>query len=271
VSEEPRSATTAVRPEAPAPLWWLDGRLVSELPRLRAGCYTTGRYGGGRVRHETEVAARLVRDAKALVGTELDRDTCLEAMRQIGEKSFGAGAGIVRLDVARGVDGILHLLGRGRSLEPPTDCWRAIVHSELHPGPRPPLGVKRARDHALLRAAERAERFGVDEALLVGPDGCLVEGSRSNLFVRMTDGTFVTPPISAGAVRGVAREILLERMPDAREEAVTVELLRTAREVVLTNAVRGALPVVRIDGATVGNGQPGPGAKRLALLLDSCA
>ncbi|NNL84555.1 MAG: aminotransferase class IV [Myxococcales bacterium] len=271
MTEEPRSATTAERPEAPAPLWWLDGRLVSELPRLRAGCYTTGRYVAGRIRHETEVAARLVRDANALVGSELDRDRCLEAMRQIGEKSFGASAGIVRLDVARGADGILHLLGRGRSLGPPVDCWRAIVHSELHPGPRAPLGVKRARDRVLLRAAERAERFGVDEALLVGPDGCLIEGSHSNLFVRLADGTFVTPPISAGAVRGVAREILLENVPDTREERVSVDVLRAAREVVLANAVWGALPVVRIDGTTVGNGQPGPGAKRLALLLDTYA
>lgn len=271
MTEEPRSATTAPRSEAPPPLWWLDGRLVSELPRLRAGCYTTGRFVAGRIRHETEVAARLVRDARALVGSDLDADSCLEAMRQIGEKSFGSGAGIVRLDVAQGADGILHLLGHGRSLGPPVECWRSVVHSEIHPGPRSPLGVKRARDHVLLRAAERAERFGVDEALLVGPDGCFVEGSRSNLFVRTTDGTFVTPPLSSGAVRGVAREVLLEHVPDTREEAVSVDLLRSAREVVLTNAVRGALPVVRIDGTIVGNGLPGPGAKRLALLLEAHA
>ncbi len=262
-------------PERPlgsaADFWWLDGRVVAELPPLRAGCYTTGRYTSGQIRHAESLADALVRDAHDLVGGELDRGTCLDALRQIGEKCFGESGGVVRLDVALGVDGILHLVGRGRPLGPETNAWRAVLHSEIHPGPRPPLGVKRARDTVLLEASERAERFGVEEALLIGPGGDVVEGALTNVFVRTGEGHFLTPPIEAGAVRGVARELLLQSFPDIREAPVRVSQLRAAREVIVTDAVHGAIAVIRVDGAFVGNGQPGPGAKRMAALLDAHA
>ena len=113
--------------------------------------------------------------------------------------------------------------------------------------------------------------MGADETLVAHAHGDWVEGGRSNLFVRDEEGRFLTPPLSRGAVRGVAREILLERDPMAVEAEITDTILRGAREVVATNAVRGAVPLLRIDGRPVGDGGIGPGAERLAALLDAAA
>ena len=43
--------------------------------------------------------------------------------------------------------------------------------------------------------------------------------------------------------------------------------LRSAREIVVANAVRGARPVVRLDGRAVGDGRPCPWARRLDAAL----
>ncbi|HSJ73962.1 MAG TPA: hypothetical protein VK904_06565, partial [Miltoncostaeaceae bacterium] len=53
----------------------------------------------------------------------------------------------------------------------------------------------------------------------------------------------------------------------AREEALDEAAWRGAREIVLTNAVAGALAVVAVDGAPVGDGRPGALARAIATAL----
>ena len=65
----------------------------------------------------------------------------------------------------------------------------------------------------------------------------------------------VTAP-ARGLLAGVARAIAMEAV-GAREEALPEADWRGAREIVLTNAVAGALAVVAVDGAPVGDGPPG--------------
>ena len=231
---------------------WLDGEWVSTLPQMAPGCYTTGRYSAGRLRHGDALAGRLVRDAHALGLGSVDGEACLEAMRRVGEKVFGTGGGIVRIDAARDESGRVRLLGRGRSLGPEELRWAAVTHHEIHPN-RKPRDRREAHPRSGSGArASYAGRVGADEALVAGPDSTWIEGGRTNLFVRSEDGRFVTPPVSSGAVRGVAREILLERDPLCEEGEVSDHLLRSAREVVACNAVCGAIAVVRIDGQPVG-------------------
>lgn len=248
---------------------WLDGEWVSSLPQLSPGCYTTGRYSAGRLRHGPALAARLVRDATLMDLGSVDAESCLEAMRRVGEKLFGAGGGIVRVDAARDDAGRLRLLGRGRPLGPEALAWAAVTHHELHPNTAAGRGIKLTRDPLLARARSYAQRTGADEALLAGPGNTWIEGGGSNLWVRDDEGRFITPPLTSGPVRGVAREILLNRDAMAIEGEISDQLLRGAREVVMTNAVRGAVAVLRIDGRTVGAGEIGPGAERLAALLDA--
>src|SRR4029453_16325426 len=58
---------------------------------------------------------------------------------------------------------------------------------------------------ALAWAVER----GASEAIFANTTGALCEGTGSNVFVSF-DGRLVTPPLSAGCLAGVTRELLLE-------------------------------------------------------------
>jgi branched-chain amino acid aminotransferase len=78
----------------------------------------------------------------------------------------------------------------------------------------------------------------------------------------------VTPPLERGAVAGIAREVLLERVKELRCRDVSASDLRAAREVVAVNAVRGARPIVRLDGREIGTGQ-GAAHDRLARALEA--
>jgi branched-subunit amino acid aminotransferase/4-amino-4-deoxychorismate lyase len=109
---------------------------------------------------------------------------------------------------------------------------------------------------------------GVDEALLFDAAGYLVEGGRSSHVVVRADGSAVAPPLARGRVRSVALEIALEARALA-EGDVTLEELRRARELVALNAVRGARPILRLDGRPVGAGAAGPVARALETVLDA--
>jgi para-aminobenzoate synthetase/4-amino-4-deoxychorismate lyase len=75
------------------------------------------------------------------------------------------------------------------------------------------------------------------EALLVNLDGEVTETNRSNLMAHL-DGRWVTPPVSLGLLPGVARgRAISER--GVVERALTIEDLRRADELAVTNAVRG--------------------------------
>jgi branched-chain amino acid aminotransferase len=117
-------------------------------------------------------------------------------------------------------------------------------------------------------AWDAARDAGVDEAVLFDGAGRLVEAARSNLIVFDAFGRLVTPPLERGAVAGIAREVLLERVKELRCRDVSASDLRAAREVVAVNAVRGARPIVRLDGREIGTGQ-GAAHDRLARALEA--
>ena len=91
--------------------------------------------------------------------------------------------------------------------------------------------------------------------------------SRTNLAGVDPSGRPWTPPLARGGVAGLLREIVLESLPELRELDVRAETLASAQEIVALNAVRGARPVVRLDGRSVGSGQPGPLSERLRRIL----
>ena len=227
-------------------------------------CYTTGRFVSGRIVLGERVAARLVRDASALGLGSFDPLEIGERLRALGRASFGsAGEGVVRLEAQPGGE----LIGSTRPLGPEHETWRAISAPQRHPGPGPAPGAKRSGVAELAAARAASEAAGVDEALLFDGAGRLVEGARSNLVLALADGRFATPPAVRGAVRGVALEAALEAGVPLAERDVLRDALRQVREIVATNAVRGARPIVALDGKPVGDGRPGPLAAALAAAL----
>jgi len=99
----------------------------------------------------------------------------------------------------------------------------------------------RARYDAAWRAAEAVGAF---DTLFFNERGELTEGGRSNVFVRI-GGRWYTPPLSSGLLPGVMRSVLLDDPAwSAIEVPIARETLLRAQEIVVCNALRGALRAV---------------------------
>jgi branched-subunit amino acid aminotransferase/4-amino-4-deoxychorismate lyase len=170
---------------------------------------------------------------------------------------------VVRLEAR--ADGAL--IESTRPIGPEPETWRAISAAVVHRGPGPAPGAKQADVAVLERARAELEAAGADEVLLFDAAGRLVEGARTNLALALASGEWVTPPAARGAVRGVALEAALAGGVALAERDVSRAECRSLREIVATNAVRGARPIVSLDGAAVGDGRPGPLAATLAATL----
>jgi para-aminobenzoate synthetase/4-amino-4-deoxychorismate lyase len=92
-------------------------------------------------------------------------------------------------------------------------------------------------DPALRHAATQ----GWFDLLFLNAAGELVEGARSNVFVKL-DGRWHTPPLAVGALPGIMRrQLLSDPSWAASERILTLEDLRRAELLVVCNALRGAL------------------------------
>ncbi len=115
-------------------------------------------------------------------------------------------------------------------------------------------------------AATRVQKKGGYDAVFVEDDGTVTEGTVSNLFA-VIDGVIRTHPVGPRILAGVTRAAVVEAAEHLelplREEAFTREELRVASELFFTNTYCEVLPVVRVDDAEIGTGEPGPLARDL--------
>jgi 4-amino-4-deoxychorismate lyase len=120
---------------------------------------------------------------------------------------------------------------------------------------------------------DAAER-GADDALLVAPDGTVLEAPTSNVWFR-EEKRLLTPSLALPLLAGVTRAALQRLAPaagyDVEEGSFPLERLLAADEVFLTSSVREVAPVVAIDGSPVGGGVPGPAAAALQSALRAAA
>ena len=110
-------------------------------------------------------------------------------------------------------------------------------------------------------ATRRAIEAGGDDAILCNSEGDVVEGATSNVFF-VKSGQLATPPLDAGLLAGITREVVCRLAADIGHPIVQLRVhpddLRAADEMFLTSSVRGIMPVTTIDGHVVGDGKPGP-------------
>lgn len=107
---------------------------------------------------------------------------------------------------------------------------------------------------------------GVEEAIMLNQEGYVSEATGDNIFI-VKKGVLITPPIHAGILEGVTRNCVMDL---AREKGIPVkEMLFTrhdvfnADECFLTGTAAELIPVVKVDGRTIGSGQPGAMTKDL--------
>lgn len=199
------------------------------------GLLETMRVEDGRIAHRVRHRARLADSARAW-GLSVDADALFE---HIAEAAARADPGVwcARLVVPPAGS---HELALSPLASPPfATVW-------LDPEPLAEAGTWRctrkttARAH-YDRAIARAVARGADEPLLVNARGEVMEGARTNVWLREGD-RWVTPPLASGGLSGVERAAWLEE-PGAEEGVVTPERLAAADALWLSNALRGRMRV----------------------------
>lgn len=116
-------------------------------------------------------------------------------------------------------------------------------------------------------AKQAARESGAYEAWLVDDAGCVTEGASTNAWIVTTAGELVTRHTDNGILAGITRQTLKSLADSLQlkfvERPFSLAEAKQAREAFITSATSFVTPVVKIDGATVGDGKPGPTARRL--------
>jgi len=106
-----------------------------------------------------------------------------------------------------------------------------------------------------------AQQAGALEAVMLNGEGYVAECTADNIFFAR-QGQLYTPSTAAGALQGVTRDSVLEIAQalglSTAEGFFTRYDLYTADECFMTGTGAEIVPVVRIDGRTIGTGHPGP-------------
>ncbi len=104
---------------------------------------------------------------------------------------------------------------------------------------------------------------GADDAWMTR-DGFVTEGTAQNAHIVTAGGVLVTHPLTRDILHGITRAAVLPLVSFAIEERVfTVEEAENAAEAFVSSASGFVMPVVSINGKSVGNGTPGPITKSL--------
>jgi D-alanine transaminase len=111
-------------------------------------------------------------------------------------------------------------------------------------------------------AKTKARQAGCYEAWLVDEEGYVTEGASTNAWIVTKDDVVVTRELDTNLLAGVTRAGCLAALAGAGVNAVeerpfTVEEAYSAREAFVTSSGGGIVPVIRIDGRTIGDGRPG--------------
>jgi branched-chain amino acid aminotransferase len=191
---------------------------------------------------------RLERSAAAI---ELDFDRpALEAEIAALLDQAGSIEGQLRLIVTRG----------GRRIaatEPIPDHGETLTLATVTYNPTVILnGVKSLSYAANMQASRLAKGRGADEALLVRPDGTVLEPPTSAIFWASADGALRTPALSDGVLESITRGRLIEAL-DVAEGSWNVDDLGAASEAFLASTTREIQAVAAIDGADLA-AAPGP-------------
>ena len=107
---------------------------------------------------------------------------------------------------------------------------------------------------------------GYEEAIMLSHSGYVTECTGENLFI-IKGKKLLTPPPYIGVLRGITRQTVMDLAPTqklvVKEDLLTRHDLFNADEVFLTGTAAEIVPVVKIDGRTIGEGRPGIHTKRL--------
>src|ERR1700682_2726375 len=239
------------------------------------GIFEGIRFYNGRVFRREEHLERLWESARSIcleipIGPEEMTEALLEMIRRNDLRE-----GYIRLIVTRGVGN----LGLN-----PTQCKRpsviiiattiALYSKEVcEKGLTVVTCATRRTGAAALNPAVKSLNYlnnvmarieanlaGADEALMLNEAGNVAECTADNVFI-IKRGQIFTPPISAGALRGITRSVVFDIAAELGFKITETDITRhdvfVADECFLTGTAAELIPVIKADGRMIGNGKPG--------------
>jgi branched-chain amino acid aminotransferase len=245
------------------------------------GIFEGIRAYNGRVFRLKEHIDRLFFSAKAILLTiPISRSAITEAVLESCRKNR-LRDGYIRLVVTRGV-GTLGLnpsrckrpsvivIADKIQLYPPELYERGMeivtvptvrnLHSALNPA------IKSLNYLNNILAKIEANGAGCEEAVMLNAEGFVSECTGDNIFI-VKEGRLMTPPLSAGALYGITRQVVIELAGQSGVAVTEPNLTRydlfNAKECFLTGTGAEIVPVVKIDGRVIGTGKPGRLTKKL--------
>jgi branched-chain amino acid aminotransferase len=117
-------------------------------------------------------------------------------------------------------------------------------------------GVKSLSYAANMQATRLAKAQGADEAVLVQPDGIVLEPPTSSIFWVSPQGSLRTPALDNGVLESITRDRLVKAL-EVEEGAWPAADLRAAKEAFLASTTREVQAVATIDGTRLPE-TPGP-------------
>ncbi len=259
-------------PAADTPRIWLNGTLV-DAATARISPFDHGLTVGDGVFETLKIVRgtpfamrrhleRLERSAAGLGLPAPDHDLVRAASAEVIAAN-GLDEGRLRITLTggpgplgsnRGGDGVTLLVATSELA--PAAHGTDVVTVEWTRNERSALaGLKTTSYAENVVALARALEAGASEALFANTVGNLCEGTGSNIFVGI-GGRLVTPPLSAGPLAGITRELVLE-VTDAVEDDLTLDELRDADEAFLTSSTRDVQGIRAVDGVPLPH-CPGP-------------
>lgn len=175
------------------------------------------------------------------------------------------------LEANRQKDGELRLvLTRGGRriaiIEPPHAFEHGLSLSSVEYQPTVVLtGLKTLSYAPNMTATRLAKRDGADEALLVRPDGTVLEAPTSTIFWVDSEGRIHTPEIEAGILASITRDRIMKVAPVEESDSYQLQDVLDASEVFLASSLREVQGVASLDGLEFTC--PGLAIKRIAGLL----
>ncbi|MDT0681133.1 D-amino-acid transaminase [Roseicyclus sp. F158] len=240
------------------------------------GVYEVTSVLGGKLIDFDGHATRLSRSLSELaMPSPVTRDELLDIHRELVTRN-GIEEGLVYLQITRGA--------ADRDFAYPTDAAPGIVlftqTKTLIESPAARAGIRIVslpdarwgrRDIKTVQllypsmAKMEAKAQGADDAWMV-EDGHVTEGTSNNAYI-VKGSTIVTRQLGTEILAGITRNAVLRFAREAQmkveERAFTVEEAESADEAFVTSATTFVQPVVSINGSEIGDGTPGPVARRL--------
>ena len=244
------------------------------------GVYEVTSVLGGKLIDFAGHAKRLERSLNELdMKQPPEFDDLLEIHRELVARN-GIEDGLIYLQVTRGSDGDRDFVFPDAETTRPT----VVLFTQSKPGlansPQADTGLKiisidderwGRRDIKTVQllypsmGKMMAKAAGCDDAWMI-EDGLVTEGTSNNAYI-VKGGKIITRQLSNDILHGITRAAVLrfarEAQMEVEERSFTIDEAKEADEAFVTSASAFVMPVVEIDGESLGGGTPGPVAKRL--------